>query len=502
MIAVMSITIVGVVAWRPQALADPTLPPMTLIIVGLNGTSIVLHENDVGNLVPYSAYGGTKNSIGKLANFGNYTGVPMTTLADLVGGIINGYNVKIIAGDNYTTTMPYEALNGTGLNTYDSTGQAVQHNQTLTPMLSYYCNSSLLPSGGPLRLTIVGPEGLYTDSSLWVKNVTRLEVHPNLQPMNLTLVALNGTQITINETTIAGLPALRGVGATRNKLGNVGNLGNYTGPSINTFLNLIGGISSNNALRVTAADNYSKTLSYDMVNGAFQTYDPSTGQPVQHNEPLTPILAYHFNDANLSPTDNGPLRLAIIGPEGLATFSQYWVQQVVKLEIRYIDDVAITNATPSKTVVGQGYACNLTATAANLGGYDETFNVTVYANQTVIGTQTVTLSSGNSTSITCTWNTTGFAMGNYTISAYASPVYGETNTTNNSLIDGPVLVTIPGDVNGDHKVRVDDILLIALAFGSNQGDLRYSPNLDINGDGKVRVDDILTAAQHFGVGPW
>jgi len=59
---------------------------------------------------------------------------------------------------------------------------------------------------------------------------------------------------------------------------------------------------------------------------------------------------------------------------------------------------------------------------------------------------------------------------------------------------------LEGDVNGDGKVRVDDIYAIALAFGLESGDPGYDLNLDINGDGKIRVDDILLAATNFGEG--
>ena len=55
-----------------------------------------------------------------------------------------------------------------------------------------------------------------------------------------------------------------------------------------------------------------------------------------------------------------------------------------------------------------------------------------------------------------------------------------------------------GDVNADKKVRADDVLAVALAFGSNYGDLKYDPNCDINCDGKIRVDDVLAAALQFG----
>jgi len=165
-------------------------------------------------------------------------------------------------------------------------------------------------------------------------------------------------------------------------------------------------------------------------------------------------------------------------------------------------DVAITDVIPNKSVVGQGYGCNITVATENHGGFTETFNVTAYANTTIIASQAVTLTSGNFTTLTFTWNTSGFAKGNYTISAYAWPVPGETDTADNNVTDGMVLVTLIGDVNGDRKVRVDDILAVATAFGSNWGEPKYSPNLDINDDLKIRVDDVLAAATHFGQGPW
>jgi hypothetical protein len=298
----------------------------------------------------------------------------------------------------------------------------------------------------------------------WQSNVqasVKLEANPNLQLMSLEIVALNGTSITLNQTTIANLPAIRDVGAFRNVLGNVKGLGNYTGPSLNTFCNLVGGMNNNTALRITASDNYTQTLSYEMVNGAFTTYDPLTGNPTPHHESLTPILAYYFNDANLTSDEGGPLRLAIVGPEGLATYSSYWVKWVAKLEIRYRDDVAVTAVVPLKTVVGQGYLCNVNMTVANLGGYDETFNVTVYANQTTIERQNITVSIGSFETITFAWNTSGFVRGIYTISAYAWPVLDETNTANNDCNGGQMQITKVGDIGS----RVSGINVFGVCDG-------------------------------------
>ncbi len=162
-------------------------------------------------------------------------------------------------------------------------------------------------------------------------------------------------------------------------------------------------------------------------------------------------------------------------------------------------DVAVTNVSPSKDVVGEGYSLSINVTITNQGTLTETFNVTIYANTTVIGTLTnITLTSGNSTTITVVWNTTGFAMGNYTISAYASTVPGETDTTNNTFIDGTVTITIPGDINGDGSVDSLDAGILNGAYGSSVGDPTYDACADIDGDGYIGSADVAILNANYG----
>jgi hypothetical protein len=169
-----------------------------------------------------------------------------------------------------------------------------------------------------------------------------------------------------------------------------------------------------------------------------------------------------------------------------------------------IHDVAVTDVTSSKTVVFQGYTMNINVTAADPGNDTETFNITAYANATAVATQTVTLTSGNSTTVTFTWNATGFLKGIYTISAYAEPVQGETNTANNNLTDGFAYVSMAGDLTGttsfvpDGKVDGRDITILAKSFGSHLGDKRYNPNCDIFNRGKIDGRDITIVAKNFG----
>jgi hypothetical protein len=142
---------------------------------------------------------------------------------------------------------------------------------------------------------------------------------------------------------------------------------------------------------------------------------------------------------------------------------------------------------------------NLNVTITDQGDYAETFNVTVYANQTIIAThENINLTSQNSVTITSVWNTTGYAYGNYAAWAYAVPVPNETNSANNNCTGGWVTVTIPGDLNGDFKVSLSDLVLLANAYGSKPGDTKWNPNADINGNNVADLADLVLMAIHYG----
>jgi len=157
----------------------------------------------------------------------------------------------------------------------------------------------------------------------------------------------------------------------------------------------------------------------------------------------------------------------------------------------------------SKNVVGQGFSLDINVTVQNLGTSTENFNVTVSANTTAIQTRAINLTGGNTTTITFKWNTTGFAKGNYTISAYAWPVPGEIETGDNTYVDGWVIVAMVGDVTGpaglpDGKVDIRDIAAIAKLFGKKCDDPEYVANYDINDDCKLDIKDVANAARRFG----
>jgi hypothetical protein len=161
--------------------------------------------------------------------------------------------------------------------------------------------------------------------------------------------------------------------------------------------------------------------------------------------------------------------------------------------------ISVISVVAAKTVIGQGFNCSLTVCVADNGEYAESFNVTAYAGATVIGTQQVNLLNAScQTVLTFTWNTANLAYGNYTVSAYAQPVAGQNDTSGNDFTLGTLKVTIPGDINGDFKVGLPDLVILAQAYGSKPGDPNWNPNADITGSGTVGLQDLVTLAQHYG----
>jgi len=129
-----------------------------------------------------------------------------------------------------------------------------------------------------------------------------------------------------------------------------------------------------------------------------------------------------------------------------------------------------------------------------------------------IQTRTVTLAKAASAALAFVWNTTGSPYGNYTISAYAEPVLGETDTADNNFTGGWVIVAGVGDLTGgtpnpydfvpDGKVLIEDVSIVAKFFGQK---VPPAPaNVDLTGptitvpDGKILIDDVATVSKHFG----
>jgi hypothetical protein len=165
-------------------------------------------------------------------------------------------------------------------------------------------------------------------------------------------------------------------------------------------------------------------------------------------------------------------------------------------------DVAVTSLSASPSPVVQNKSVTIKVVVRN-GGTNvgsETFNVEVYVDSTLIETQTVTsLGEGSDQTLTFIWNSSLASIGTHTINATAVGVPEDADLTNNSKTMS-IKVKTEGfntDVNGDGKVDMKDVGLVAAAFGTYEGHSRWNPSADVNGDGIINLFDLAAVVKDF-----
>jgi parallel beta-helix repeat protein len=219
------------------------------------------------------------------------------------------------------------------------------------------------------------------------------------------------------------------------------------------------------------------------------------------------ILSHTWNTTGFAIGNYTMKAVADIVTNETYTTDNTYINGIVTVRLP-IYDVAVIDVIHSKTgclpmpTVGQNYNVSIYVKVENEGDFEETFNLTTYVNTTAIRELQVTLTPGENKTLIFTWNTSGFAKGNYTIWAYAWPVLGETYTEDNTLTDGWVIVTIPGDVNGDHLADISDLVITVGVIPSAPGWPNWNPNADINGDGVCDISDLVICVGTIPSGPW
>jgi len=167
-------------------------------------------------------------------------------------------------------------------------------------------------------------------------------------------------------------------------------------------------------------------------------------------------------------------------------------------------DIAITNLTVAKSVIGQGNLATVNVTFNSQDVNNETLNFTVCANSTTIYSQPITIVAASNSTVGFEWNTTGFSYGNYTLNAYVEPLPDEINVANNNFTcNSSVHIGIQGDISGftpgvpDGVCNMRDISYLIVRFNTRLGSLNWNPNCDIDNSGRVDMKDIVIAVMNF-----
>ncbi len=172
------------------------------------------------------------------------------------------------------------------------------------------------------------------------------------------------------------------------------------------------------------------------------------------------------------------------------------------MEPREIRDIKVATVSPSRSQIYLGWSTNITVTIKN-EGTTTVGNFTIKCKavsgdvEIIIGTMEVAqLTPLNTTTATFQWTPENAAT--YRIECEVSILEGEIDFLDNTLADGTVNVRMVGDVNGDNKVDIKDLVAVIPSFGASPLHPNWNPLADLNLDNVINMRDIGLIAKNFG----
>lgn len=164
--------------------------PIVLTLVGPD-KELTFTMEELKALPATSGQAGMLSSTGKITVPSLYTGVLLTDLVDLVGGLPDDYGLNVVAEDGYAMTMSYDQVMNGKFVTYDpSDGSEKQFDEPLRAMVAYEVNGEPLDerSDGILRMVIISEKNNQLTDGHWsIKWVERIELMPLVKDWSLSL---------------------------------------------------------------------------------------------------------------------------------------------------------------------------------------------------------------------------------------------------------------------------------------------------------------------------
>ena len=145
--------------------------------------------------------------------------------------------------------------------------------------------------------------------------------------------------VTLGWDDIQELPSYEAPGGRISSVGHVTPPVTFKGIPVEDLCSLVGGLTEENSVQITAKDGYGMTFSYDqIVDGDYDTYDPSTGENKPYDGNLTTVVAYLEEGEPIPAEEDGPLRLAILGTNKVVTDGHWWIKWVETIEVKQAQD--------------------------------------------------------------------------------------------------------------------------------------------------------------------
>jgi hypothetical protein len=182
----------------------------------------------------------------------------------------------------------------------------------------------------------------------------------------------------------------------------------------------------------TTTENFTVITYYDEVEIATRNVDLLLPK-------ATATLYFYWNTSGVGPGTYTIKAYIPPLPNEINTENNLYVNGNVTIKAPVkIHDVAILYVNVSKKLAYIGDTIQILVSAANLGDFPETFNVSAYYNESRMYIQKVSLNPKQTINITFNWDTSGLAAGSYIIWASAEIVPEEVNIENNCFVNGMV----------------------------------------------------------------
>jgi hypothetical protein len=179
---------------------------------------------------------------------------------------------------------------------------------------------------------VLGVTGCQNSNSSSTSSSTQSTAATTSEQAALTVVKGDQT-VTYTMTSLKALPQVTGWAGQMSSTGTISGPFQYKGITLSEILSSVGGVTENNAVRVSAKDGYAMTLSYKQVTeGNFTIIDSSNGKEVSATNKPVVFLAYE-EDGKAIGENLGPLRLGIMTSNTQVTEGHWWIKWTQKIEV-------------------------------------------------------------------------------------------------------------------------------------------------------------------------
>jgi len=147
----------------------------------------------------------------------------------------------------------------------------------------------------------------------------------NHEKIEITYIDRNGNQHIVD---LSQLPITSGTGGFKKSGGGISGPIGLSGPLLDDLVDVYGGFTEEDALEVTATDDYMMTLSKEQTQGDITVYD-SDGSPVGTG-PTDLMIAI---DSDADEMKSSFPRIVYVSPDSPITDGHFWVRNIAEIKV-------------------------------------------------------------------------------------------------------------------------------------------------------------------------